>query len=278
MNPRPADFTNAIENVARCAPASWMTSMCDVLRTVPPTASDDFVLQRLPATNNADLAFRMTEVVQLAVGKMSWEAVSWVLSTTFIAHHRRQAEVQIELLWSGPSPANSLPARRIDQALYDVIDRAQHEILLVTFAAAKIERLAKTLQKAVGRGVNERLVLEFEQTSEGQLSYDALKAFPPDLAAAAEVYAWPVERRQRNQAGRPGKLHAKVALADDWAIVSSANLTDDAFNRNLEVGMLIKNRDFHSTLTSYFDALLVDGTLVRLRLTPPYGWSSNVGK
>ena len=78
-----------------------------------------------------------------------------------------------------------------------------------------------------------RLILEFEQSSEGQLSYDAIKAFPPALTSAAEIYYWPVEKRERNQAGRPGKLHAKVAIVDDTALVSSANLTDDAFNRNL---------------------------------------------
>ena len=49
------------------------------------------------------------------------------------------------------------------------------------------------------------------------------------LIQASEIYQWPVEKRERNQAGRPGKLHAKVAIVDDMALVSSANLTDDAW-------------------------------------------------
>ena len=69
-------------------------------------------------------------------------------------------------------------------------------------------------------------------------SYDALKAFPAALIHGSEIYHWPVEKRDRNQAGRLGKLHAKVAIVDDIALVSGANLTDDAFNRDLEVGIL----------------------------------------
>lgn len=274
MSDMPDTIASATENLVRNAPAAWLTSTCDALRSFPPTATEGFVLPRLPATNNNDLAFRMTEVIRLATGQMSWEALSWVLNTTFITYHRRRAELQIELLWAGPSPANHIPARRIDQALYDLVASANREILLVTFAAAKIARLANELLKAAGRGVKVQLVLEFEQTSEGQLSYDALKAFPADLAAAAEVYAWPVERRERNQAGKPGKLHAKLAMVDDCAIVSSANLTDDAFNRNLEVGVLIKNPAFQSALASYLNALIVNGTLCPLEaltVPPPTG-------
>jgi phosphatidylserine/phosphatidylglycerophosphate/cardiolipin synthase-like enzyme len=112
----------------------------------------------------------------------------------------------IELHWAGPSPANHIPGRRIDRALYDLIARAKREILLVTFAAAKIGRLSDELLNASRRCVRIRLILEFEETSEGQLSYDAVKAFPSALTSIVEVYQWPVEKRGRNQAGRPGKL------------------------------------------------------------------------
>ncbi len=260
----PDDFSIAVENLIRKAQAGWLTASCEALRSFPATANVDFVIKRLPATNNADLSFLMTEVVRLAFGKMSWEALSWTLDTTFNTYHRWQAEQQIKLLWAGPSPADQIPARRIDQALYDLIANAKREILLVTFAAAKIERLAQALISAAGRGVAIKLILEFEQSSEGQLSYDALKAFPPDLIAAVEVYHWPVEKRERNQAGHPGKLHAKVAIVDDTALVSSANLTDDAFNRNLEVGVMVGSSEFLTKIKSYLGTLISNDTITRL--------------
>lgn len=261
------DFTTAVENLIRKAPADWLTSACEALRSFPATATAEFVVSRLPSTNNADLSFLATKAVRQAYGMMSWEALSWTLQTTHATHNRWQAEQHIELLWSGPSPANQIPARRIDQALYDLIANAKDEILLVTFAAAKIERLTGELLKAIQRGVRVRLILEFEQSSEGQLSYDAIKAFPAALISAAEIYYWPVEKRERNQAGRPGKLHAKLAIIDSVVLISSANLTDDAFNRNLEAGIKVASSDFLEKIGDYIGGLVTEGMLTKLPLS-----------
>ena len=91
-----------------------------------------------------------------------------------------------------------------------------------------------------------------------------MKAFPPALIHASEIYQWPVEKRERNQAGRPGKLHAKVAIVDDTVLVSSANLTDDAFNRNFEVGLLVTSPELLVTAKRHFDSLIAAKTLGRL--------------
>lgn len=253
-------FIIAVEDLVRKAPATWLTAACEGLRSFPATATPEFVLQRLPLTNNADLAFVAKQAVKQAAAMMSWESLSWTVQTTYATLQRSQADQHVEMLWSGPSPADQIPAKRIDQALYDLIANAQHEVLLVTFAAAKVERLAGELLKAIQRGVRIRLILEFQQSSEGQLSYDAIKAFPPALTAAAEIYYWPVQKRERNQAGRPGKLHSKLAIVDDTVLVSSANLTDDAFNRNLELGVLVKNPAFLRTVREHIQTLIVDGT------------------
>ena len=153
------EFPIAIENLIWRAPPDWLASACKTLRHFPSAASLEFVLRNIPNTNNADLSFLMSEVVRSCAGKMSWEALSWALSASFTTYHRSRAEQHIELLWSGPSPANPIPARRIDQALYDLIANAKHEILMVTFAAVKIERLTTALWKAAMAGVKIRLIL-----------------------------------------------------------------------------------------------------------------------
>jgi phosphatidylserine/phosphatidylglycerophosphate/cardiolipin synthase-like enzyme len=258
------EFSIAIGNLIRRAPTDWLASTCEVLRNFPSASNLEFVLKNIPNTNNADLSFLMSKVVRSCVGKMSWEALSWALSTSFSTFQHLRAEQHIELLWSGPSPANQIPVRRIDQALYDLIANAKRDILLVTFAAAKIERLTGGLWKAGKAGARIRLILEFEESSEGQLSHDALRAFPPALIHVSEIYHWPVDKRERNQAGRPGKLHAKVAIVDDIALVSSANLTDDAFNRNLELGIMVRSSEFISSTKRYFESLIAEGTLRRI--------------
>jgi phosphatidylserine/phosphatidylglycerophosphate/cardiolipin synthase-like enzyme len=260
------DFDIAVELLIRKAPTAWLDAACEALKRFPAGANAEQVLKSLPTTHNADLSFLMAEVICLASSQMSWEALGWSICTAATAYSLWQQEQHLEMLWAGPLPANQIPARRIDQTLYDLIANAKREILLVTFAAAKIERLTNELLKAAQRGVPIRLILEFEQSSEGQLSYDALKAFPSALTTAAEVFYWPVEKRGRNPAGRPGKLHAKLAIVDDTALVSSANLTDDAFNRNLEVGVMVKSPEFLKTAKGYINSLIFNGILKPLNV------------
>lgn len=50
-----------------------------------------------------------------------------------------------------------------------------------------------------------------------------------------------------------GVLHAKAIAADDEVVfVTSANLTEAAFDRNIEVGLLVRDRAMAATLSSHF--------------------------
>jgi cardiolipin synthase A/B len=261
----PDDIVSIIQELSRKAPIGWLLTASKCLRNYPAETNSDLILQRMPPTNNADVSFLICQIVRNATGIMSWEALSWAIETTATACQRWQAEQVIELLLTGPMPACGIPARRVDQALYDLVQLAKVEIVLVTFAASKIVRLSKSLIDATKRGVGIKLILEFEQSSEGQLTFDALKAFPPELIDAVDVYCWPVEKRERNQAGKPGKLHAKVALIDNAVLISSANLTDDAFNRNLEVGIKLVGGSCPMILREYFEKLCIGGVLALIK-------------
>jgi len=52
---------------------------------------------------------------------------------------------------------------------------------------------------------------------------------------------------------------------DDTALVSSANLTDDAFNRNLELGVMIKSPEFLLSVKGHLDSMIAEGTLIQLK-------------
>ena len=65
-----------------------------------------------------------------------------------------------------------------------------------------------------------------------------------------------LDKRERNAHGKPGKLHAKVAVIDDQVVLSSANLTDDAFNRNLELGALFSSDEIIQRLREHFDSFV----------------------
>ncbi len=62
---------------------------------------------------------------------------------------------------------------------------------------------------------------------------------------------------------RPGGvLHAKAVVTDDTAVlVTSANLTEAAFDRNIELGILVRDRTLAASITSHFRTLIERGLL-----------------
>ena len=57
--------------------------------------------------------------------------------------------------------------------------------------------------------------------------------------------------------GPSGVLHAKAVVADDEAVfVTSANLTEAALDRNIEVGLLVRDRALAASVSSHFRGLI----------------------
>ena len=62
--------------------------------------------------------------------------------------------------------------------------------------------------------------------------------------------------------GPGGVLHAKTVVADDEAVfVTSANLTEAALDRNIEVGLLVRDRALAASVSSHFRGLIERGLL-----------------
>jgi cardiolipin synthase len=53
-------------------------------------------------------------------------------------------------------------------------------------------------------------------------------------------------------------------VIDDTVVISSANLTDDAFNRNLELGARIAGGKFPELVRAYFQGLITEKVIVRI--------------
>ena len=64
--------------------------------------------------------------------------------------------------------------------------------------------------------------------------------------------------------GKPGSLHAKCIVVDGKQLfVSSANFTQAAQERNIEVGLLIQSDALADRVCRFFDALLDDRFFIR---------------
>lgn len=82
------------------------------------------------------------------------------------------------------------------------------------------------------------------------------------MAAQAKLLQWPSERRPRDEQGHAGLVHVKAAVADSRiAFLSSANLTEAALERNMELGILLRGGHLPAAIDRLIDALLELGEL-----------------
>jgi phosphatidylserine/phosphatidylglycerophosphate/cardiolipin synthase-like enzyme len=71
------------------------------------------------------------------------------------------------------------------------------------------------------------------------------------------VYFRPKRKQQVGENGKPGILHVKCAVAvGEWLFLSSANLTQQAFTINMELGMLIRGGTMPKRVEEQFRALI----------------------
>ena len=65
--------------------------------------------------------------------------------------------------------------------------------------------------------------------------------------------------------GPGGVLHVKAIVADNEAVfVTSANLTEAALDRNIEVGILFRDRTLALSLSNHFQGFIDKGLLFPL--------------
>jgi phosphatidylserine/phosphatidylglycerophosphate/cardiolipin synthase-like enzyme len=171
--------------------------------------------------------------------------------------HRTREEVQ--LIWTGPDVSN-LPFRRTEQALLELVETAKKSLLIVAFAAYKIPELVEAINAVAKSGVDVVCVFESHDASGGKVSFSPLKKL--GLAPSVRNFVWPMAKRPKDSLGRYGSLHAKCAVVDSSVMfLSSANLTEFAFNLNMELGIFIKGGALPGSVERHFRALIAAGHL-----------------
>lgn len=142
----------------------------------------------------------------------------------------------------------------------EVIAAANHELVLFSYAAFRVQAVLDALAEAAHRGVTIRLVLETTEDSAGALTVDAAYAFA-SVRHQVGFYIWPANQRPHIDSGT-AKLHAKTAVADDHtALITSANLTEHAISTNMELGVLIRGGPTPRRLRDHVAELITDGVL-----------------
>jgi len=164
-----------------------------------------------------------------------------------------ESSSSIELVWTGPSNG-IVPIRHTAQVLKGLIDEAKDRLFLVSFVAYNIVTIVEALQRARQRGVQVSILLEQSREHGGTLDRDSIELMRKSLPSV-QLYEW-----DKSQASgfSPGCVHAKCAVADGAiAFVTSANLTDAAMERNMELGVLTRGGGVPSQLDQHLTSLVL---------------------
>lgn len=166
---------------------------------------------------------------------------------------QRSADVPtVEVVVTGPdSPA--APIRLTSEVVGQLIDQATTRVTLVSFAAYQIAGVITSLDAAAARGVAVSLILESPERLKGGGGAHAYSKH--------RIYRWPIERREPPDA----KLHAKAVIVDSRdVLLTSANMTNAAYDRNIELGVLCRGGGVALQVQRHFDALISRGVLERV--------------
>lgn len=158
------------------------------------------------------------------------------------------------LVWTGPD-THLVPVRRSEQVLLEIINSAKETLFLVSFVLVNIPEIEEAIRTALAKDVDVRMLLESEDKNDSepfQKTIDRLLREIPGLT----LYVWPREKRESVDSGF-ARVHAKCIVADQSnAFLTSANLTSAALDRNIEMGVNIRNGDVPKTIYQQFMALI----------------------
>jgi phosphatidylserine/phosphatidylglycerophosphate/cardiolipin synthase-like enzyme len=240
-----------------------LASALDVgLLTAPPTlASLRSVLG--DRSGAEDVLAPLLELEQLGISGPA--AAAWIRT---IAHATTRTP-KPDLVWSGPE-LPGLHARDTRRVYEELLGCAERSIWASTYAffdgPKAFEVLARHMEATPALRVTLLLNVQ-RQRNDTTASEQLVRRFADHFwktdwpgSARPEVFYDP---RALDPDGPGGILHAKAVVADDEAVfVTSANLTQAAFERNIELGVLIRDRALALTVGGYFRSL-VDRNLLK---------------
>lgn len=255
MNPT---LIEAAHTLATLLPTQAVDAVSAAVSDCVPDALLAEISKRVPHHHHRELAIAFIEKWR----EVDAKAVAVALQTAALAERSHRDSQSVELVWTGPDTGQTA-FRRTEQAILQVLDAAKARITLVSFAVYRIQNVARALVNAAKRGVRLTVIVETPDRIEGQGEYSTIRALGQEVANCATVYFWPKEKRPTSDSGKPGILHVKTVVADaEWMFLSSANLTQQAFTINMELGVLIRGGSMPARVEAQFARLIQDGVLV----------------
>lgn len=156
-----------------------------------------------------------------------------------------------EVVWSGPHLDGD--SHRTTEAIVRLVDNAEESVLASTYSGSAKSPFVDALRRAAQRKVEITLVVDIVEMGE------ATRAIGASIPRATVLaYHHTVD-------GKHGLQHAKVLVIDSrTCLVTSANLSVAAIERNLEVGILLDDPAVAGAITRRIADLRASDHLQRL--------------
>jgi hypothetical protein len=215
-----------------------------------------------------DAAAVCGELARLSAKGIGGSAVAFALG---LAAEAAASVHRPDLVWSGEE-VPGLHSRKTRQVFDELVGGAEKSLWICSYTyfngPKAFHRLAERMDSRAALEVT--LLLNIKREWGDRTPADELAA---DFSKKLWSQGWPGERRPAvfydprslKDDGETAVLHAKAVVADDEvAFVTSANLTEKAFDANVEAGMLSRDRTVAMSLSKHFRVLIERGLLEQL--------------
>lgn len=200
--------------------------------------------------------------------------LAYLLKTVFrTQQNATNAASRLELVWSGPESGSTV--RDTGVVVRELFASAEHSVLIAGFAVHRGREIFKELASRMLErpDLEVRLFLNIARALRdttvadqlvGRFAHEFRRDHWPGPGYPAIFFdprAIAMDEKKRTS------MHAKCVVVDGVrSLVTSANFTEAAQQRNIEVGVLIKDERFSKMLVEQFDALIRDRAVERLPL------------
>jgi phosphatidylserine/phosphatidylglycerophosphate/cardiolipin synthase-like enzyme len=180
----------------------------------------------------------------------------------------------VDLVWTGPETPEA-PSRDTAVVVRELFAAARQHVLVAGYAVYQGKEVFRVLAERMDACPELKVEMFLDiQRGHGDttISADLVRRF----AKRFRSEEWPGQRMPdiyydpralEMDRVKKAALHAKCIVVDNSvAFVSSANFTEAAQSRNIEVGALIKSPSYAARLVHHFHSLAAANLLVRVRV------------
>lgn len=213
-----------------------------------------------------------TKRVLDVLGQLKTEVLKRVLNA-LLAERDQAQKRRPRLLWTGPE-ATGTEALDTRVQLQKCLKNAQRSVLLAGYMFDDKELLQPLYEAMAKRNLGVIVVLDVKAKPgtprEDRIREQVHKFFTdvwPGKDLRPRVYVDPRTAafnpdRRNNERGYYVSMHAKAVVVDaEYVLVGSANFTSRGTNRNIETGVLLRDREFAQKLLRQWEVLIAGGVL-----------------